>query len=106
MGFYIIIASHRETGTFEPTERWLRMHNLTHDEIHLSNDKSVLFSDLYAIVDDSPSVLDKAKEARVVRVGLRCPWNKDTDHPLFDTLPEILTYIKTECAIKPATCNQ
>jgi hypothetical protein len=101
MGFYIIIASHREGGTFEPTERWLKMHHLIFDEIHLSNDKSILFKDLCAVVDDSPSVLDKAKAANIVRVGLRCPWNKDTDHPLFDTLPEILAYIKTECAIKP-----
>jgi len=97
MGFYIIIASHREQGTFEPTKRWLVMFNLIYDEIHLSNDKSILFSDLCAVVDDSPSVLDKAKTAGIVRVGLRKPWNKDTDHPLFDTLPEILTFLKTKC---------
>lgn len=105
MGFYIIIASHREQGTFEPTQRWLRMHDLFCDEIHLSNDKSVLFNDMCAVVDDSPAVLDKAKAAGVIRAGLRCPWNKDTDHPLFDTLPEILTYIKSECAVKTLTRN-
>jgi hypothetical protein len=96
-GFYIIIASHREQGTFKPTERWLRMHHLIYDEIHLSNDKSVLFHDLFAVVDDSPSVLDKAKTAGIVRVGLRCPWNKNTDHPLFDNLPEILACLDSEC---------
>ena len=96
-GFYIIIASHREQGTFEATERWLKMHNLTYDEIHLSHDKSVLFNDLCAIVDDSPSVLDKAKTAGIIRVGLRCPWNKDTDHPLFDTIPEVLAYLDSAC---------
>ncbi|HOD78880.1 MAG TPA: hypothetical protein PK125_11355 [Syntrophorhabdus sp.] len=97
MGFYIIIASHREKGTIEPTERWLGMYRLVYDEIHLSSDKSVLFNDLCAVVDDSPSVLDKAKAAGIVRAGLRCPWNKDTDHPLFDTLPEILSYLKSVC---------
>ncbi|HNS77703.1 MAG TPA: hypothetical protein PKM17_03555 [Syntrophorhabdus sp.] len=97
MGFYIIIASHREKGTIEPTERWLGMYRLVYDEIHLSSDKSVLFNDLCAVVDDSPSVLDKAKAAGIVRAGLRCPWNKDTDHPLFNTLPEILSYLKSVC---------
>jgi len=92
-GFHIIIASHREQGTMEPTRRWLLMHNLVHDEIHLSNDKSILFHDLYAVVDDSPSVLDKARAAGIIRAGLRCPWNADTDHPLFDSLPEILIYL-------------
>jgi hypothetical protein len=53
----------------------------------------VLFNDLCAIVDDSPSVLDKAKAAGIIRVGLRCPWNEKTNHPLFDTLPEILVYL-------------
>ena len=101
-GFYIIIASHREQGTFEPTERWLRMHNLAYDEIHLSNDKSVLFNDLCAIVDDSPSVLDKAKGAGIIRVGLRCPWNEKTNHPLFDTLPEILVYLDSGVVSLPA----
>ena len=98
MGFYIIIASHREQGTFDPTRRWLSMNKLVYDEIHLSNDKSVLFHDLCAVVDDSPSVLDKAKAAGIVRVGLCRPWNKDTNHPLFDTLPEILAYLKLVCS--------
>jgi hypothetical protein len=73
------------------------MHNLAYDEIHLSNDKSVLFNDLCAIVDDSPSVLDKAKAAGIIRVGLRCPWNEDIDHPLFDTLLEVLNYLNSAC---------
>lgn len=95
-GLYIIIASHREHGTLGPTERWLKMHNLPYDEIHLSNDKSVLFRDLLAIIDDSPLVLDKARAAGIIRAGLRCPWNTNSDHPLFDSLPEILAYLDKE----------
>lgn len=97
-GLHIIIASHREHGTFEATQRWLNAHDLIYDEIHLSNDKSVLFEDLWAVVDDSPSVLDKARAAGIVRAGLRCPWNQHTDHPLFDSLPEILAYLENECS--------
>jgi hypothetical protein len=100
MGLYIIIASHRESETLEPTRRWLVMHDLTFDEIHLSNDKSTIFADLCAIVDDSPSVLEKAEAAGIIRAGLRRPWNEKTNHPLFDTLPEILVYLNSACNSK------
>jgi hypothetical protein len=92
-GFYIIIASHREKGTLDPTVRWLRKHDLAHDEVHLSSDKSVLFGESWAIVDDSPVTLGKAARAGIVRVGLRNPWNDWTDHPLFSNLPEVLNFI-------------
>ncbi len=93
LGFYIIIASHREKGTLDPTVRWLRQSDLPFDEVHLSNDKSVLFDGSWAIVDDSPVTLGKAARAGIIRVGLRNPWNEGTDHPLFNNLPEILNFI-------------
>ena len=96
-GFYIIIASHREAETHDATVSWLRANGLAYDEIHLSNDKSVLFRDLCAIVDDSPLVLDKAKEAGITGVGLRKPWNAYSGHQVFDTLPEILAYLESRC---------
>ena len=92
-GLYIIIASHREKGALDPTLRWLRKHALVHDEVHLSNDKSVLFDGSWAIVDDSPVTLGKAARAGIIRVGLRNPWNEWTDHPLFSNLFEILNFI-------------
>lgn len=94
-GFYIIIASHREAETHDATMRWLRANGLMYDEIHLSNDKSILFRDLCAVVDDSPLVLDKAKEAGIVGVGLRRPWNAQSGHQLFETLPEVLAYLES-----------
>ena len=67
--------------------------DLPFDEVHLSNDKSVLFDGSWAIVDDSPVTLGKAARAGIIRVGLRNPWNEGTDHPLFNNLPEILNFI-------------
>lgn len=96
-GFYIIIASHREKGTTDAARQWLVKHDLDYDEIHLSYDKTVLFSSAWAVVDDSPVTLTKAKEAGIVRTGLRCPWNEKEDHPLFDRLPEVYNYLKTRC---------
>jgi FMN phosphatase YigB (HAD superfamily) len=97
-GFYIIIASHREKGTLDATVRWLEKHKLSFDEVHLSHDKTVLFPDCWAIVDDSPVTLDKAAEAGVVGVGLRNPWNEEKDHPLFSNLSEIFDYLQKQCS--------
>jgi len=97
-GFYIIIASHREKGTFDATEKWLRINSLPFDEVHLSYDKTVLFSQCWAIVDDSPVTLEKAKAAGIVRAGLKNPWNEDEEHPLFANLMEVLDYLQSQCA--------
>lgn len=91
--FYIVIASHREKKTYVATKKWLRQNGLLFDEIHLSHDKSVLFSDSWGVVDDSPITLDKAASAGIVRTGLLNPWNVDSAHPLFDNLFEVLNYI-------------
>jgi len=92
-GFYIGIASHRGKKTFAPTVKWLKQNCLLFDEVHLSNDKSVLFAESWAIVDDSPITLDKAARAGIIRAGLRNPWNANSAHPLFDNLIEVLSYI-------------
>ena len=99
-GFYIIIASHRTRGTMDATVRWLKKHDLPYDEVHLSYDKSVLFDKCWAIVDDSPETLDKAVEAKIVRAGLRNPWNEKEEHPLFDNLMEIFQYLEEQCATR------
>jgi hypothetical protein len=97
-GFYIVIASHREKETLASTRRWLSKHDLPFDEIHLSYDKTVLFDDCWAIVDDSPMTLEKARQAGIVRAGLKNPWNETEDHPLFTDLSEIYEYLENECA--------
>lgn len=97
MGLYVIIASIRDEETRDATERWLKKYDLPHDELHLSNDKTVLFNDAWAIVDDSIWTLDKAAQAGIVRTGLRNVWNENRGHLLFDTLPEIIDYLKKQC---------
>jgi hypothetical protein len=91
--FYVIIASHRDKKTYAVTERWLKQNELPFDEIHLSRDKSVLFSDSWGLVDDSPETLDKAARAGIIRAGLSNPWNIKSAHPLFDNLLMVLNYI-------------
>jgi FMN phosphatase YigB (HAD superfamily) len=94
MDFHITIASHREKGTLDATTHWLEKHSLRFDEVHLSHDKSVLFPNSWAVVDDSPVTLQKAAELGMVRAGLKAPWNRQDDHPLFDNLLEVLDYVK------------
>ncbi len=93
LGFYIIIASHREKGTLEPTIKWLEKNDLIFHEVHLSHDKTVLFNDCWAVVDDSPFILDKALEFQVLGTGLRVPWNKNGKYMLFDSLAEIYNFL-------------
>jgi hypothetical protein len=57
------------------------------------HDKSVLFHKSWAIIDDSPVTLEKAAQAGILHAGLLTPWNANTSHPLFKTLPEILEYL-------------
>ena len=98
-GFHIIIASHREKGTFGRTAQWLDKEGLVFDEIHLSYDKSVLFDDCRGIVDDSPLILDKAERAGIVGTGLRMAWNRDGNYRLFDTLSDVLRHVRERCVI-------
>ncbi len=93
-GFYIVIASHRAPDTYEPTVSWMQKYRLAYDEIHLSYDKSVLFQDAIALVDDSPINLSKAAEAGVLGTGLLFPWNENSGFPLFKTLSEVLGYLE------------
>jgi hypothetical protein len=99
-GFYVIVASHRQKGTLGAAERWLRKNKLTYDRIHLSYDKTILFDDCWGVVDDSPVILRKARNAGIVRVGLKNPWNESEDHPLFDNLGQVLRYIDKETAAR------
>ena len=97
-GFRIIIASHRERETYASTRRWLQRYGLPFDQIHLSYDKTVLFDDCWAIVDDSPATLEKARQSGIIRAGLKNPWNESEDHPLFADLGEIYAYLESRCA--------
>ncbi len=93
--FHITIASHRDVTSKEVTEKWLFENDLPFHNLHLSYDKSVLFDNCDLIIDDSPEILKKAKDAGVARTGLAHPWNSREEHPLFDDLIEVLNYVET-----------
>jgi len=97
-GFHIVIASHRHSDTCAPTVKWLEKNRLLFDEIHLSYDKSVLFGEAVALVDDSPVNLGKAVEAGILATGLLAPWNEDSGYPLFKTLAGVLAYLDSKLA--------
>jgi hypothetical protein len=96
MGFSIVVASHRRQDALGPTERWLRQNDLVYDEIYLSPDKTVLFRDSWGVIDDSLQILNRARDAGIVRAGLRTPWNQGQDHPLFDDLTAITGYLRQQ----------
>jgi FMN phosphatase YigB (HAD superfamily) len=94
--FHIVIASHRRSDCFDPTNQWLLRHGLIFDELHLSHDKTVLFDETCAVVvDDSPTVLEKAAGMGIMAAGLSFPWNRDHNNGylLFDNLDDIARHL-------------
>ena len=100
-GTSIVIASHREEETRSVTERWLRKHDFSYEELHVLEDKSELFQDAVAVVDDSPVTLDKARRAGILHTGLIHPWNRGLGYPLFATLDEVLGYLEEALFRRP-----
>jgi phosphoglycolate phosphatase-like HAD superfamily hydrolase len=95
-GFEITIASHRHAHTREATISFLKKYDLPYTDLHISHDKTVLFDTSDAIIDDAPKLLDEAKNRGLICTGLRYPWNKHLDHPLFESLEDILEYVLRE----------
>ena len=95
--FHIVIASHRIPESLAQTEKWLVKHDLIFDELHLSNDKTVLFDeDCHIVVDDSPVTLEKAAEKGILASGILFPWNRSLDNNgcrLFDNLDHVLDHL-------------
>ena len=92
-GFQIIIASHRDLDTHNATLKWLYNHQLTFNQLHLSYDKTQLFSACHICVDDSPEVLKVAKNKGLLATGLEFSWNKEVDIKLHPNLKEILSFL-------------
>jgi hypothetical protein len=95
-GCHITIASHRNPESRGITETWLQAHGLTYDELYVGPDKTVLFDNHYAIVDDSAELLDKAATKGLITAGLRYSWNRNSGHCLFENLSEILVYLNVK----------
>jgi len=93
-GLSIIVASHRTPGNYAATENWLNHHGLVFDDLYVGPDKTQLFDASRAIVDDSADTLNKAAQKNLIRAGLRYSWNKESGHPLFNNLMDVLEYIE------------
>jgi len=98
-GCHITIASHRNPASRGVTETWLKAHGLAFDGLYVGPDKTVLFDDHHAIVDDSAELLDKAASRGLITAGLRYPWNRDCGHSLFESLSDILVYLTKRSVI-------
>ncbi|MCX8034304.1 MAG: hypothetical protein N3A00_03180 [Thermodesulfovibrio sp.] len=92
--FHIIIASHREEESKQATLNWLLKHSLPFDELHLSLDKTVLFSCCNIVIDDSPHILERAHKMNIIATGIEFPWNRDNGFKLFNSLTEIKEFVK------------
>jgi hypothetical protein len=99
-GFHVTIATHRQPEAAGPTLAWLKKYHLPFDDLHVSQDKSVLFDNSRALVDDSPRTLDKARAAGLVSTGLLMPWNRESGHTLFKGLPGVLVYLEGELGVE------
>lgn len=95
-GCHVIIASHREEKARQATERFFIKYNLPYTELHLTNDKTLLFNDCVAVVDDAPHILDEAKRENLICTGLEWPWNRNSGHILFKTLEDVLDFLIRE----------
>jgi len=95
-GYDVVIASHRHENSRAVTETFLKKHNLPYSDLHLSYNKAILFDSCNAIVDDSPHLLDEAKQKGLICTGLKYPWNSQTVHPLFNSLEEVSEFLLEE----------
>ena len=97
-GCHITIASLRNPNKRDVTEKWLKVHGLVYDELYLVPDKSILFDNHHAIVDDDPRTLDKAIIKGLIATGLKFAWNKNSNHTLFSRLTDVLEHLnKSDC---------
>jgi FMN phosphatase YigB (HAD superfamily) len=89
----VVIASHRNAEYKVQLLNWLDKSHLPYDELHVSHDKTVLFNDADLIIDDSPDTLRAAKDAGIIGIGLRFPWNDKRGLDLFDTQYEMIDWL-------------
>lgn len=76
VGAHITVASHRKEQTRTVTELFLNSHNILFDELHLSNDKTPLFTNALYVIDDAPHLIEEAHNRGCKVFSLSQPWNK------------------------------
>lgn len=97
---HVTIASHRNPNKRAITESWLNTFGLVYDELHLLPDKTILFDNHQAIVDDDLRTLDKAVDEGLVATGLKFAWNKNSNHALYSKLTDVLEHLdRSDCCM-------
>lgn len=96
LGYRITIASHRSEYSRVVTVSWLDKYNLCYDQLYLTYDKTILFSQCIAVVDDSPHILSKAYERSLIATGLEFAWNRGNGFKLYKNLSQVLDFLKAE----------
>ena len=76
LGYYVIIASHRDVDTLVPTKTWLRENGINYDELFLGDDKMFLVDKDDVFVDDCPDSQEKALKKGVKVFSIKYPYNK------------------------------
>ena len=78
-GHFIQITSHRATGSYDATARWLASIDLPYDELYCSDDKVARCREIGidVLIDDSPVNLEAALEAGITAATLLHPWNRE-----------------------------
>jgi len=82
MGHKIVIASHRKKKNIPILKEWLNRNEIFFDEIHVSNDKTVLFDgSIGLVIEDSPIIIKEACKRGICTIGIRRPWNSNVRGP-------------------------
>lgn len=95
--YRICIASHRKQESLDTLIEWLNLHDMTWTDIHVSHDKSIIFSkDTILIIDDCPTTMQAGLDFGFKAAGLEFPWNvcmRGTGAYLGKTMDEVTTYV-------------
>ena len=89
----IHIVTHRPAEAHATTRRWLREHNILHDSLTFSEDKTVVKTDVF--IDDRPENVEALLAKGVQAVLYDRPWNQHADGlPRVNTLVQFRDFVK------------
>ncbi len=81
----VIIVSNHHKGGFDDKMIWIDRHfgwvRINKAGIVLSLDKTYLFRKGDIVIDDSPSILNFAKDIGAIPICIDRPWNKESSNP-------------------------
>lgn len=82
-GFYVKIASHRITNSYNSTRAWLIDNDIYFDELYTVEDKHFLLEDATIFIDDSPASQELALSKGVATFSIEYLYNTHMDGVFF-----------------------